>query len=264
MPVARGLLYTATVAALALCVRSLVVSPVPLAIALLAVLAYLLVIAAGVIFLRLGMFVDVVWRGGADARGVALTFDDGPSPTHTPRVLDLLDEHGVKATFFVIGKKAERHPELVREMVRRGHAVGLHSHAHDRLFAIRSLATMRRDLEREMDLLEDLCGERPYLFRPPIGHSSPRTAKVVDVLELVVVGWGVRAMDGTGPRDPGKLAERVRARLGDGVSVQLHDSAARDDFEPASVKALPAILDAMRDKDLEGVRVDAWLEHDQA
>jgi peptidoglycan-N-acetylglucosamine deacetylase len=260
VPPARALLFISTIGALALCARSLAIAPIDLTVAVVAVVAYLLLIAVGVIFLRLGMFVDVVWKGHDDARGVALTFDDGPSPVHTPAVLDLLDEAGAKATFFVIGKKAEKHPEIVREMIRRGHAVGLHSHAHDRFFAARSVATMRKDLEREMKLLEKLCGDKPFLFRPPIGHSSPRTSTVVDALDLVVIGWGVRAMDGTGPRDPGKLAARVRARLDDGVIVQLHDAAERDDFEPASVKALPAILEAMREKDLRGVRVDTWLE----
>jgi peptidoglycan/xylan/chitin deacetylase (PgdA/CDA1 family) len=260
VPPARALLLVATVGALALFARSFLIAPIDLSIAVAAVAGYLLLVAVGVIFLRLGMFVDVVWKGHDDARGVALTFDDGPSPDHTPAVLDLLDEAGAKATFFVIGKKAEKHPELVREMVRRGHAVGLHGHAHDRFFAMRSIARIRADLEREMKLLEKLCGGRPFLFRPPIGHSSPRTSKVVDALDLVVVGWGVRAMDGTGPSDPGRLAERVRKGLGDGVIVQLHDAAERDDFEPASVKALPAILEAMREKDLAGVRVDAWLD----
>jgi peptidoglycan/xylan/chitin deacetylase (PgdA/CDA1 family) len=113
-----------------------------------------------------------------------------------------------------------------------------------------------------MKLLEELCGTRPFLFRPPIGHSSPRTAKVVEAFDLVVIGWGVRAMDGIGPKDPNKLAAKVEKRLGDGVIIQLHDSAERDDFEPASVKALPLILAAMRDKDLAGVRVDTWLDEE--
>jgi peptidoglycan/xylan/chitin deacetylase (PgdA/CDA1 family) len=260
LPPARALLYLATTAALALVVRSIVFAPIALEIILGAVFAYLLLIAAGVVFLRLGMFVDVVWRGTDDARGVALTFDDGPSPEHTPGVLDLLDRAGAKATFFLIGRKVEKHPELVRDIVARGHAIGLHGHAHDRLFAARSPAFVRADLEREMDVLEELTGERPHLFRPPIGHSSPRIAKAVDALDLLVVGWGIRAMDGRGPSDPGKLAERVRQKLDDGLIVQLHDAAERDDFEPASVKALPAILDAMRERGLAGVRVDDWLD----
>ena len=259
MPVARAVLWLATLAGAALGVRSVVMEPIPLPWAIGAVLAYLCLVAVGVIFLRLGMFVDVVWRGGEEARGVALTFDDGPNAEHTPRVLDLLDAHGVKATFFLIGKKAERLPEIVRDIAARGHAIGLHTHGHDRLFSIKSPEAMQDDLEQEMDLLERLTGERPYLFRPPIGHSSPRLAKAVDALDLVVVGWGVRAMDGTGPSSPDKLADRVCKRLTDGLIVQLHDSAERDGYEPASVKALPAILGAMREADLPGVRVDGWL-----
>ncbi|MHB8330033.1 MAG: polysaccharide deacetylase family protein, partial [Acidimicrobiales bacterium] len=71
------------------------------------------------------------WRGPGDARAVALTFDDGPSPQDTPRTLDLLDELGMRATFFVLGTQAQAHPDLVAEIRRRGHTVGSHGHRHE-------------------------------------------------------------------------------------------------------------------------------------
>ena len=110
-----------------------------------------------------------------------------------------------------------------------------------------------------MLLLERIVGQRPSMFRPPVGHTSPRIAKVVEALDLTVVGWGIRAMDGVGNARPERLAERVASALGDGVIVQLHDAAEKGAKEPASVKALPAILEAMRERGLSGVRVDAWL-----
>jgi peptidoglycan-N-acetylglucosamine deacetylase len=260
VPPARLVLYVASIGALGLTARSLLVRPIPVMWAAAAVVAYLLLIGAGVVFLRLQMFVDVIWRGPPGARGVALTFDDGPSPDHTPKVLDLLDGAGAKATFFVIGHKAEKYPSIVRDIVDRGHALGLHGHAHDRFFALRSPAFVRADLEREIAALERIIGDRPLIFRPPIGHSSPRIAKVVDALDLVVVGWGVRAMDGLGNARPERLAERVSSSLRDGLIVQLHDAAERSEHEPASVRALPAILEAMRERRLAGVRVDAWVD----
>src|SRR5262245_29802183 len=114
MPPARVALYVATVGALGLVARDLIFGPLPFFVPVAAVAAYVLLLGAGIAFLRLGMFVDVVWRGPREARGVALTFDDGPSPEHTPQILDLLDAARVKATFFVIGKKALAHPDLVR------------------------------------------------------------------------------------------------------------------------------------------------------
>ena len=122
MTPARGALYIATAGSLALMGRSLILGPIPMWVAGVALGGYLALILCGVLILRLGMFVDVLWRGPVDARGVALTFDDGPSPETTPKVLDQLDAAGVKATFFVIGRKAKLYPALVRDIVARGHA----------------------------------------------------------------------------------------------------------------------------------------------
>ena len=260
MPPARVLLYVATVGALALIARSLIVGPIPLALAAVALASYLALVTTGVLVLRLGMFADVTWRGPKDARGVALTFDDGPSPAHTPKVLGLLDAAGVKATFFVIGRKAAAHPAIVRAIVRRGHAVGVHGYAHDRLFSLRSPKIVREDLTRAVETLEQITGERPVLFRPPIGHTNARIAKEADRLDLAVVGWSVRGIDGLARSDPRKVAARVLQGLDDGAIVLLHDAAERDDHEPASLAALPKILDAMHERGLAGVRVDGWIE----
>lgn len=258
MPAARISLYVATIAAISLVVRSLVLRPVSLRVALAALTAYVALVLCGVFFLRLQMFVDVVWRGPSKSRGVALTFDDGPSPEHTPRVLAMLDEAKVKATFFVIGRKALAHPGVVRDIVARGHSVGLHSFAHDRLFSLRSLAYVRDDLRRGVRALEEVTGARPTLFRPPIGHSNPRIAKAASELDLVVVGWSIRALDGLARSSADRVASRVTSRLERGAIVLLHDAAERDDHEPASLAALPKILDEMRRKGLKGVRVDKW------
>lgn len=260
MPVARALLYAASLGALALVARSLLVAPVPIAVACAAIVGYLALVLCGVFFLGLGMFVDVVKRGPPGARGVALTFDDGPSPEHTPRVLALLDQAGVKATFFVIGRKAEAHPELVREIAARGHAVGLHSHAHDRLLSLRSARYVERDLRRGLDVIERITGARPALFRPPVGHTNPRIARVVDALDLDVIGWSARGFDGLAGASPEGVAARVIPGLRDGAIVLLHDAAERDDHAPAGVAALPRILAAMSQRNLTGVRVDAWLD----
>jgi peptidoglycan/xylan/chitin deacetylase (PgdA/CDA1 family) len=205
------------------------------------------------------MFLDVVSRGPDGARGVALTFDDGPSPASTPRILDLLDAAKVKATFFVIGRKAEAHPDLVRDIALRGHAIAMHSYAHDRLFSLKGAAYVRDDLTKALRVIEDITGERPALFRPPIGHSNPTIARVVKELGLEVVGWTVRALDGVAAADPKRVAARVKRGLRDGASVLMHAAAEREDREPASVAALPAILAAMERERLEGVRVDAWM-----
>ena len=260
MPVARVLLWVTTIGAIALAVRSIAFAPLPLLPALLALSAYVAFILCGVFFMRLQMFADVFWRGDGEARGVALTFDDGPSPEHTPRVLELLAKAGVRATFFVIGRKAAAHPELVRAIAAGGHAIGVHSHDHDRLFSMRRPAYVRADLEKAVRTLEEITGERPTLFRPPIGHTNAIIAKEARALELEMVGWSVRALDGVGGAKPERVAERVVGGLRDGAVVLLHDAAERDDRTPASVAALPRVLEVMDARGLAGVRVDTWMD----
>jgi peptidoglycan/xylan/chitin deacetylase (PgdA/CDA1 family) len=259
MPVARLVLYVATTGALGLIARTLILGPLPTFVPIGALVAYVLLIGAGVAFLRLGMFVDVVWRGPKGARGVALTFDDGPSPEHTPKILDLLDAAKVKATFFVIGKKAAAHPELVREIAARGHAIGVHGHDHDRLLSLRSPKQVGDDIDRAILAVEAITGTRPVLYRPPVGLTSPRVARALQEFDVTVVGWSVRGLDGWKGARAEDVAARVARRLKDGAIVLLHDAAERDDHAPASVEALPRILEAMRLRDLAGVRLDAWV-----
>ena len=259
MPVGRALLYVASIAAVALCVRALAIGPPSLPFALGVLGGYVGLVTVGVLFMRLGMFLEVTTRGPGGARGVALTFDDGPHPEHTRRVLDSLDAFGAKAAFFVIGRKADAHPELVREIARRGHALGVHGYSHDRFFSLRSRRRVRRDLRRAVAALERITGERPRLFRPPIGHLSPAIAGVARELGLRAVGWSVRGLDGWRGARARRVAARVRAGLRDGAIVLLHDAAECDDRVPAGVEALDAILATAARNGLRFVRVDHWL-----
>jgi peptidoglycan/xylan/chitin deacetylase (PgdA/CDA1 family) len=257
MPRGRALLLMATGLALALTFRSLMGSPVPLWLSLGALAAYAGLIVWGVLHPSVEMFADVMWHGPDGARGVALTFDDGPHPRFTRQVLDALEAAGARATFFVIGEKGERHPELIRELVARGHLVGVHGTRHDRLLSLRSLARVRADITRAVEFLAATTGERPRLYRPAVGQTNPRIARVARELGLTIVGWSVRGRDGV-RADAGRVVRRVVPRLRDGAIVLLHDAAERDNHEPAVSAALPQILAAMRERGLEPVRLDAW------
>jgi peptidoglycan/xylan/chitin deacetylase (PgdA/CDA1 family) len=259
VPFARLAFYGATAAGVALAVWSLLREPPPLWFAASALAFYLALVTVGVTFSRFSMFADVVTSGPQDARGVALTFDDGPDPRSTPAILEQLQRAGARATFFVIGRKVEAHPELVKAIVEGGHALGLHGYAHERLFSFRSPRYIRADLERCLELVHELVGERPRLFRAPIGHISPAMARVARELDLQVIGWSVRGVDGWSGAKPDVVAGRVVSRIRDGAIVLLHDAAERGDFVPASVEALPAILEAADRRQLSFVRVDSWL-----
>jgi peptidoglycan/xylan/chitin deacetylase (PgdA/CDA1 family) len=260
MPPLRFLFFLATAALLCFATYALVVRPPPLSWALLALIGYAALLLGGVFVLRWRVFVDAVVEGPPGCRGVALTFDDGPHPTWTPHILALLRQHGVTATFFVVGRKAETYAELVRTIQAEGHEVGLHSFAHDRLFALRSERTVREDLERGIAVLERICGRRPTLFRPPIGHTNPAVARVTDSLDLTVVGWTIGGRDGVARARADDVVRRVRPALRDGAIVLLHDSPEHGDREPAAVRALPAILDAIATERLEVVPLSTWID----
>lgn len=260
MPPARIVFWAATIAGIAFTVRSLLTAPPSLPISSAIAIVYFAILLSGVFVLRLRMFADAVVRGPSNATGVVLTFDDGPDPVHTREVLDLLDAHDAKATFFVIGEKAEQHRELVDEIVRRGHEVGVHGYAHDRLFALRGAKRVRKDLERAIRVLEDVTGKTPGFFRPPIGHTNPTIARIADQLDLTTIGWSVGARDGLARTKPDDVVTRVSRGLRDGAIVLLHDAPEKGTRKPAGVASLPSILERIASKNLRVVPLSTWLE----
>lgn len=161
-------------------------------------------------------------RAGRPGRGVALTFDDGPDPQVTPRVLDLLDRYQARATFFVIGAKAARHPELVRELAARGHTVGNHSQTHPPFLMLQG----KRAIAREVALAQAAiraAGAEPLAFRPPVGITSPDLWRVLAGQGLACVNFSCRARDLGNRRVPG-LADRMLATVRAGDILLLHDT----------------------------------------
>lgn len=207
-----------------------------------ALVAYVGIILGGVLSPRLAMFAPVVCRVPGGHLEVVLTFDDGPSPRTTPSVLAELARHNARATFFVLGAKVERHPEIVQAIVAGGHELGVHGQQHDRLLSLRHPRRIAADIDRARAIVQAITGHRPSLFRPPIGHISPRTAVAARQLELTLVGWSVRARDGLRQTTPATVVKRVTDGLEPGAIVLLHDASENEDFQPAGVEALPQIL----------------------
>lgn len=245
---------------LALLARTLLVGAPPMWLATAAFVAYATLCTVGVIVPQLQMYGDVDWRGEPGARAVALTFDDGPNPRTTRKVLRALARGEHRATFFVMGRKARANADILREIRDAGHELALHGFAHDRLYAFKPPAYVEADIRRTQQAVEDGCGVRPTLFRPPIGFVSSRTAAGAKRAGVRIIGWSARGVDGLGPTDPDRVLNRIEGKLRDGAIVLLHDAAERDDFEPASVEALPRLLEMLEERQLRAVTVSELLD----
>lgn len=175
---------------------------------------------------------------------IALTFDDGPDPRVTPRVLDLLDEHSARGTFFCIGRKAEEHPGLVAEIVARGHRVENHSHGHPNSFAFYGPRSQARQVDRAQEALEEITGRRPRFFRPPAGFRNLWLDRVLARRGMRLASWTRRGFD-TIDRSPRRVAHRLLRGLAPGDILMLHDgSVARDrQGEPVVLEVLRRVLD---------------------
>lgn len=156
--------------------------------------------------------------------GVWLTLDDGPDPLDTPAILDLLDRHGAKATFFVIGKKAEKHPELIREIARRGHQIGNHSYSHPRAtFWCLSPRATCREIVKCQRAVESIIGQAPTVFRAPVGHSNFFVHPVLKSEGLELVGWSSRGFDGVAA-PLADVLRRIRETAGEGGIILAHEA----------------------------------------
>ena len=175
---------------------------------------------------------------------IAITIDDGPDPEVTPAVLDLLDAHQARATFFVIASAAVRHPVLCREIVRRGHSVQNHSDRHTHAFSLLGPRGLAREIGAAQARIGDVVGIAPRWFRAPAGLRNPLLALVLDRLGLELVSWTRRGFD-TVRREPAVVLARLCAGLGAGDILLLHDGhAARTDAgQPVVLAVLPTLLE---------------------
>lgn len=181
------------------------------------------------------------------ARGeIAITIDDGPDPAVTPAVLDLLDRHGVKATFFCIGEQARRHPDLCREIADRGHDVENHSMYHRHHFSLLLFNGYFSELTAAQETLTSITGIRPTFFRAPAGLRNPMLDPALSRLGLQLASWTRRGFD-TVEQNPAAVLAKLLDGLKAGDILLLHDgNAARTAAGmPVILEVLPPLLDAI-------------------
>ena len=192
---------------------------------------------------------------------VALTFDDGPSPDTTPRILDILRAEGVRATFFVLGKHAERHPEIVERIVREGHELGNHGYDHG-ILAFAGATQVHRQLQRTERLLRKAGGPPVRVFRAPHGFRSPFVARTARRLGYVTCAWSAGVFDTAKPGADVIIARSTKA-LKPGAILLLHDADGwGDDDRSQTADALPGIIAAARERELDFLTMTELAELD--
>jgi peptidoglycan-N-acetylglucosamine deacetylase len=199
-------------------------------------------------------------RAAALRGAVAVTIDDGPDPEVTPRVLDLLDEHGAKASFFCIGERVSRYPALARETARRGHAIENHSQHHLNYFSLLGPRGMAREIERAQEQIGSVTGQLPRFFRAPAGLRNPFLDPVLARRDLQLASWTRRGFD-TLNREAGTVLRSLTRGIGGGDILLLHDGHAgrTASGSPLVLEVLPRLLQALASAGLTAVTLRSAL-----
>ena len=181
---------------------------------------------------------------------LAITFDDGPHPVNTGKVLDILHKENVKAAFFLIGREVEAHPELVKRMAAEGHTIGNHSFNHSNMHGFLSTKKVELEMEKTNQVINSTTDVDVKFYRPPFGVTNPNIAKALKKSEMVCIGWDIRTYD-TVVKDASKLLTILKANINKGGSILLlHDTC------DVAVEVLPDIIEHCRKLGVKLISLD--------
>jgi Predicted xylanase/chitin deacetylase len=183
---------------------------------------------------------------------IALTFDDGPTAEHTVRILDVLRDKGVSATFFLVGNRVERFPELARRICAEGHEIGNHTYSHPSLFCFLTPGRLREEIERGQDAISRACGVRPRYFRSPVGLRHALLRPYLKSAGLEYISWRIRSFDTI---DSSSLRTRILGFVRSGDIILLHDNSQAE--RGGMVDVIPGVIDELRNRGYRLVPVES-------
>lgn len=201
----------------------------------------------------------LVWKGPSDKKMIALTFDDGPKPEYSQKVLDILTKYAVKATFFVVGREAMEFPDIIMRMNDEGHEIGNHTFSHNRVSSM-TVERLKGELKRTNNIIFGITGRMPKYFRPPGGDYVFRSRYVAFKCGLDQVNWSVNAcdfvkmthdfkIDEDYDKAADELTERVIEKASPGDIILFHNGSEE------TIRALPMIISRLRAEGYELVTV---------
>lgn len=207
------------------------------------------VVVWGSFAIELGYFVNSITHKRTKIKEVALTFDDGPTE-FTPKFLDLLQKHQVKATFFCIGKQIEKYPETFQRIIAEGHTIGNHTMSHSNSTGFLSASKMIAEIENCDKVMKTMGNIETDLYRPPFGVTNPNIAKAIRRTNKISIGWNVRSLD-TITDNEKKIYQRITKNLKKGSIILLHDTSEK------TYRVLVDLLVFLEDKKYSTFTVDS-------
>lgn len=183
---------------------------------------------------------------------IALSFDDGPHPEFTIKVLQLLEKYNAKATFFCIGEHAENHKDIIQEIVKNGHTIGNHTYSHSKSFGFFNVKEVTTELQKANATIHTIIDKQMLLYRPAFGVTNPSIKKAISATQLQPIGWNVRSLDTT-PRTQSQILKRITGKIKKGDIVLLHDTSDK------TVAVLEQLLLFLQEKNIASVTVDQLL-----
>lgn len=200
---------------------------------------------------------NVYFKGNANKKLVALTFDDGPDNTYTPKILDILEAKGVPATFFIVGSQAQYFPDMLKRIVKDGFALGNHTWDHPELLKL-TPQQITQEIGSTEDEIQKVTGLRPDLFRPPYGEYTDQDIQLIRNLGYRVVMWSVDTVDWSGASAE-QILSTVKQKISPGGIVLQHSLQFKPGVLDGTVEALPKIIDQLRSEGYQFVTVQTLL-----
>lgn len=198
----------------------------------------------------------ILWHGNRSLSEIALTFDDGPNSKATPQILDILNKNGVKATFFVLGKYAEKNNAILKRIGSDGHLIGNHTYTHASGL-ITDMSKIKRELTRTNFVVAKYTGQNVKYFRPPFGFENWRFLSEAEMDDFSIVLWSLDAGDWN-KKSVQDITERILRRSTNGTIILLHDGGASRE---AVIGALPIVIKGLKKKGFRFVTIDEMVSH---
>jgi len=197
-------------------------------------------------FLLERLFPSIIWSVKTEQPSIYLTFDDGPHPIYTPKILEILNRKNAKASFFLIGNRAIKHKKIVQLIYEQKHTIGIHSQNHPYMI-FKTTKTLQQEIDRSISIVTDITSQKPAYFRPPYGYFTPKLIKLVHDRGLQFVMWTHMTYDFADKVSEKKIYCNIRKNMKRGTILVFHDGHRNSN---RTVSILPEIIDIIKDHNM--------------